>query len=213
MFIIAHNDSVILGPMRWNRYRFENEIQEECEIAATLPDLNTSSVISVSDDVKIYPVIATVHEQFNPRTQHLHGPFWTFTEDGATASYIAQDLPVESVKSSMKAEVANQRWVKESAGFSMTVQGVEVRIDTSRGNRDVFVQKYLLMADEEVSQWKFNDTWIALSKQDMMAIVSAINSHVQAQFDWEAGKIAEIDQCITLEQLDAIVIIDPVETE
>ena len=59
-------------------------------------------------------------------------------------------------------------------------------------------------------QWKFSQAWLVLSKQDLGVIVNAINSYIQAQFDWEADKIAEISNALTHEALDLIDLGNPV---
>lgn len=212
MFVIVHNSSVILGPMRWNKNRFENVITEECEVTASLPSRNDSlSPIIVTDNVKILPIQGTPSPAFNSRIEFLNGPFWEFTDSAAIMSYRVESLSVDAVKNTLKAECAAERWRRENNGVKITIQGLEVTVDTSRGNRDIFVQKFLLMADSDTVQWKFPEGWLALSKLELGAIVNAAAAHVQTQFDWEANKISEIDNCATLEQLDAIVIVDPVK--
>lgn len=207
MFVIVHNSSVILGPMRWNRYRFENTIQEELEleIPIILPDINESDVITINEEVKIYPVIGTIQEQFNPRTQHLHGPFWQFTDNGATASYIAQDLSIDAVKNQLKAEVANQRWIKENKGTNLVLNGVEYNFSTTKENRSVLQQALLSNLPE--LNWKLTgDQWVLLTPQDVQTILQSIIQYVQTCFDWELSKCNEIDSCQTLQQLNDVII-------
>lgn len=205
MFVIVYNNLVILGPMRWNRKRFENEIQEECEVTTTLPDKNENNPIIVSDNVKILPVQPTENPPYNPRIENLHGPFWEFTDTVAISSYIAQPLPIDAVKSQLKKDCATERYKREIAGTKVTIQNTEVTIDTNRGSRDIFVQKYLLMGDTDIVQWKFPEGWLELTKSELGLIVSAGAAHVQDQFNWESTKIVEIDSCETLEQLAVVI--------
>jgi hypothetical protein len=211
MFVIVYNNSVILGPMRWNKFRFENEILEECEVTKSLPNKNEDQVITVSENIKIYPVQGSPNPQFNPIIEHLNGPFWEFTETHAISSYQVQSLPIDAVKNTLKSETATERYSREIAGIKITIQETEVTIDTNRGDRDIFVQKFLLMSESDTVQWKFPEGWLTLSKTELGTIVSAGSNHVQSQFDWEATKIAEIDACETLEQLSEIVIRQPNE--
>ena len=208
MFIITHNNNVILGPMRWNRFRFENQIKEELEIEVTLPQVFDADVLEISTEVKIYRVVQEIQAEFNQRTQFLNGPFWQFTDNGAIANYMAENLSVDAVKNQMKSQVAAERYAKEISGVKIALQDKEVTIDTSRGNRDIFAQKYLLMGDADAIQWKFPECWLTLSKMDLGAIVQAGANHVQAAFDWESAKIVEVDGCSTLDQLNSIVISD-----
>ena len=210
MFVIIHNDSVILGPMKWNRYRFENEIEEECEVTVTLSDRNDNlqSVI-ISDQIKILPIQGTDNPSYNPRIEHLHGPFWEFTDTTAIYSYVVQPLPVGTVKNQLKIECSAERYRREIIGTKVTVQNTEVTVDTARGNRDIFVQRFLLMGDNDTVQWKFPEGWLELSKSELGLIVSMGAAYVQAQFNWESAKIVEIDSCETLTQLVDVIIEDP----
>ena len=206
MFVIIHNNSVILGPMRWNRFRFENTIQEECEVSTSLPDTNQLAIV-VSADVKILPVQGTQDPVFNPRIEFLHGPFWEFTDTIAISSYQVEPYNIDAVKSQLKAESMDQRWKTEVAGTKSTIQGVEITISTSREDRHIFIQKFLLMADLDTVQWKFPEGWLTLTKSDLNQIVTTSALYVQQQFDWESTKIAEIESCESLQQLDAIIIV------
>ena len=37
MFVITHNNNVILGPMKWNARRLSEVIQDDCEVTIVLP--------------------------------------------------------------------------------------------------------------------------------------------------------------------------------
>ena len=101
------------------------------------------------------------------------------------------------------------RWVKEGKGVTLTIQNTEVWCDTSRGNRDIFLQKYTIMPDNTTINWKFpNDIWLELTKSELGYIVSEGSTYIQSCFDWEASKAAIIDACTTLAELDALVFED-----
>ena len=207
MFVIVYQNSVILGPMRWNRFRFENEIAEELEIQVTLPDRNDNlQAIVINQDLKILPVVGTPEPQYNSKIQFLNGPFWQFTETQAISSYVAQDKTIEAVKNQLKSEVANERYRKEISGVKTTIQNTEITVETDRETRNVFVQKFTLMGENDTVNWKFPETWLTLTKADLGAVVAAGVQHIQSQFDWEMNKVTEIDACTTLTQLDQVVI-------
>lgn len=209
MFVIVHNNSVILGPMRWNRFRFENVIEEECEFTVSLPNSNDQPII-VSDNIKILPIQGTQDPEYNSRIEFLNGPFWVFTDTVAIQSFRVESINIEAIKNTMKAQTSAVRWKKETAGIKVIIQGTEVSVTTDRGDRDIFVQKFLLMGDSETVQWKFPEGWLVLTKADLGTIVTAGAQHVQDQFIWEAMKIAEIDACTTHAELAGIIIEDPV---
>jgi len=183
--------------MAWNKRRFESVILDDLEIIVDLPSANTNNVtISVSEEVKIYPVGNGVAlPEHNSRTQFLNGPYWDFSSGFAVASYVAENLPIEAIKSQLKAEVANNRWKKEVSGVKVTIQGLEVTVDTERGSRDIFVQQFLLMGAEDTVMWKFPEGWLNLTKADLGLAVMTGVQHVKGAFVWEEMKIGEIELC------------------
>ncbi len=209
MFVIVYENRVILGPMRWNRYRFENEIAEECDVVATLPNRNDSfDPIVVNESIKILPIQGTENPPYNPTIEILHGPFWTYTDTRAVMSYQVMPMQLDAAKNQLKAVVADERWRREVGGFDMELQNQTVRIDTARGSRDVYAQQYMLLGDAETVNWKFPGVWLTLSKAELGAIASSVTAHVNAAFAWEVAKISEIDSCLTLEELAAVAITD-----
>lgn len=207
MFVIAYNDTVILGPMKWNRDRFQNEIEEECEVITSLPYTNEDAII-VNQDIKIYPVQSAPNPTFNPKIEFLHGPFWEFTETHAISSYIVQDKSLSAVKNELKALTAQERWKKEISGVKVTVQNIEITADTNRGDRDIFIQQYLLMSESDTVMWKFPEAWLELTKTELGTIVGTGAYHVKQAFVWEQDLAMQIDACTTLSELDALIIID-----
>lgn len=217
MYVITHHhdyDEVLLGPIEWNPRFISSVLQSDL-------DLNYQPNILASDEQKVpYEVLRNVwirrvtynNEEHNPKIHTLMGPYWTYNGDEAIAEYRKQDKPLDIVKSELKQLVTARRYEKEIAGVKVTIQGIEVTVDTARGSRDVFVQKYLLMGDNDTVEWKFPETWLTLTKSDLGLAVQAGVAHVQSQFSWENAKFNEIDACTTLEELDAFVI-EPKPTE
>ena len=211
MFVIIQDNFVVLGPMRWNKFRFQNFLREECDVDVTdLPQTNESTPIVVNSTIKILPATNAPAVSYNQKTQHLHGPFWQFTDTQAIASYLIEDLPIDFVRSTLKTLAATERYRREIQGTKVTLNGQEISIATTREQRAVFVQQMMAMTDTDVVQWKFDQsTWMQLTKQDFQTIVSAINEFVQQQFQWEAAKHQEIDNVETLDTLDQIQILEP----
>lgn len=203
MFVIVHNDFVIKGPNEWNKKRFEEVLREECEINYTLDFRNDSRVpIIISDTVKILPTIGTPEPEYNPRIQHLIGPYWNFTESGAEISFVPEFLPLDTVKGQLKDSITNYRYTKETRGIKLTIQDTEVTIDTARGSRDIFLQAYLTLSDTDTLNWKFPETWIVLSKADLGTIVNAGRNHIQTCFNWELDFHSRVDAQTTLNDLN-----------
>lgn len=113
-------------------------------------------------------------------------------------------MPVDVVKNLLKETIKNVRYEYETEGFKHTIQDTEVTINTNRTSRDVFLNTYLSMTDNESVSWKFPEVWLNISKFDLQQIVNEMKRHVQDGFSWEQSKSIEIDSANTLEELDAI---------
>ena len=46
----------------------------------------------------------------------------------------------------------------------------------------------------------------SMAKSEIKDLITALDAHIQTQYDWHLSKIAEIEACETLSELDAIVI-------
>ena len=203
-YVLVHNGFVINGPRAWNYRSFESSLEEDCEITYKLPmSKDDEEIITIDDNTKIYAA-ELVYPDYNPKIEYPHGPFWDFSSGKAIGTFQVLQTPIELIKNTLKEKIAAVRWNKEVNGFKTTVQGTEVFINTARENRNAFVQRYVLMQENETIQWKFVETWVSLSKAEIGEIASAVASHIQAQFDWEVSKQVEIDACTTAEELDAI---------
>jgi len=202
MFVIIYKNQVVLGPMRWNQFRFENFLAEEHEITTTLSPSNTDQVVIVNDNCKIMPIQGSPNPEFNPTIEMLHGPFWEFTDTVAISSYQVEPLALDAVKNMLKERASIERYKKEVSGTTVTIQDTQVSLATDRDSRNTFNTTYSLAKD--TVNWKFPEGWLTLTKKELMLAVSAINSYVQAQFNWESNKVSEIEAATTLEQLAGI---------
>ena len=206
MYVLINNNQVINGPRSWNYRSFESTLEDELEITYKLPIQKTDNdPIIINEETKILPA-TLIYQGFNSRIEHLDGPFWEFSDTLATGTFIIKPNNIDAVKNDLIAQTAAIRYTKETAGIKVTVQNTEVTIDTARGNRDIFVQKYLLMGESDTVQWKFPECWLTLSKSDLGMIVSSATAFIQDQFSWEEGKALGINACSTLEELNSIVL-------
>ena len=190
MFLITHNNNVILGPMKWNARRFTEVIEDDCEITVTLPTTN-DSYYEVNDEIKIYPVQGTINPEYNSKTEYLHGPFYTYVDGVAISSMVVEQLPLSAAHNFIKQEAANVRWTKQNSGVKVTLNNVEYTFATDLQTKSTFHQ--YISSNLESVNWKVDqDTWIVLSKSDIQTVFNSIVNHVQSAFDWEVAKLAEI---------------------
>lgn len=199
MFVIVHNNSVVLGPMPWRKRFFESTLADDLEIEVSLPSSN-EGVYIVDANTKIMPAVYT-EEPITSYTKKLDGPFWTFTETLATGSFVAVDKNIEHMRSDLKQLVADIRWSKETGGIKVAFGGVDYSIDTSRDGRNIFMQAAQLGAN---TTWKFNEGWVALTVADLQTIVQAVFTHVQLCFAEEAALVAQIEAATSIDQLATI---------
>jgi Domain of unknown function (DUF4376) len=208
--ITNHNeqDFVILGPIEWKPRYIANVVSDETGEDVTInpgDDANVPFDLLPGVRIRHCNIVYSTLENFNDKIHKFDGPTWTYNEDGtATATWNQADKDLGIVKGEIKTVVASHRYSKEVSGVKLTLQGVEVSLDTSRENRDRYHTKHLSMAEEETANWKFSEAILSLSKADLLAVHNAVNAHVQQWFDWEANKISEIHACTDLSELDAV---------
>lgn len=209
MYVVTHDDQVLLGPINWNSRMFNAVIEEDTEIVVNLLPSDSNRVpLDLGNGIKIREAKET-REAINPKIEMYNGPFWTFDETYGTASYVKVPKPLALIKSELKELLAAERYRKEQLGTKATIQNTEVTVDTARGGRDIFVQQYLLLPVDATTNWKFPEGWLTLSKSDLGACVAAGVGYVQAQFNWEADLVAQIEAATTAAELDALVIVEP----
>lgn len=200
MFVIVYNNQVILGPMPWRKFFFENIIEEDCEVQVTLPQKNDVPY-TVNSEIVILPARYT-HEEHNPITQKHNGPFWTITETEAVGNFVTLDKDVDHVKSELKQLVADKRWQKEVSGIKVTINDIEYSVDTSREGRKIYIEQ--LQMNSSSYDWKFNEGYVTLSLVDLQNIVQSINEHVQNCFAEERNRINLIDSKTSLDDLELL---------
>lgn len=205
MFVIVHEGFVIKGPNDWNKLRFEEVLREECEVDYKLETRNDDrNPIIISDTVKILPVVGLPQPEFNPRTEFLNGPFWNFTDTTAEMYYQVENLHVDVVKSFFMNKVTSHRYTKETSGVKVTIQDIEVSIDTSRESRNIFIQAFTTMNDTDTLNWKFPESWLTISKADLGIAIAAGRDHIQSCFDWENNWLNRVNAAVTLDDMNTL---------
>lgn len=208
-YVLENNNYVINGPRAWNYRSFESTLEEDLEIEYKLPLSKTDEeVITIDENTHIY---ASRYEYpvYNQKIEYLHGPFWDFSSGIAIGTFEIVPLTLDQIRHELKQKVAANRYTRENAGIKVIIQGLEVTIDTSRDNRNIFVQKYILMSDTDTVQWKFPEGWLTLSKEELGLIVSTGATYIQSQFDWEVEKGIEINAKETAKELDLVDVGNP----
>lgn len=205
MFVLVHKGRVLVGPMGWNRAMFDGNL-EKLGIRFTLPRFEPESLPLTIDENTTVKRVEFAQTEYNQKTQYLEGPYWDHSGAVSIASYQVKDQPIDSVRARLKETLAENRWKREVAGTKTTIQNLQVTVDTARGSRDVFVQKYLLMAEDATVTWKFPEGWLTLTKSELGQAIQAGAAHVESAFKWESDKAIELDNCRTLTELDIVLL-------
>ena len=204
LYVLIDGQYVVNGPREWNARSFQNTLSDDYEINYVLPQQKTDlDPIVINDTLRILPASLT-YPEYNPKIEYCDGPYWTYDNDFAAGTFKVKEQPIDFVKSDLKNIVSSNRYDKEIAGTTTTVQTLEVFIDTSRTNRNTYVNAYNLMADTDTINWKFIEGWLVLTKEEMKSVVDVGANYVNTQFEWESSKVQEIDNCTTLEELNNV---------
>jgi len=212
LYSIVYKGRVIVGPLAWAQKYFTDVLRIRHRITANIPGQAPEVMPYVIDqDTSIHDVVENKPE-FDAMTQYLYGPLWDLSADVVVANYEVKEQNIEDARNNFRAVAAFERYKKEITGAKATIQGQEVTVDTSRDGRNIFVQKYTLMADGDTVNWKFPETWLTLTKSDLGLAVQAGVDHVQGAFNWEKNIDDQINAAQTAQELHAIPIVEPEPT-
>ena len=210
MYALVNGQELLLGPVAFNYRMINSVLEEELEVEFRVTSQDYQSVpLSFTEDIKILPARNDIPE-YDPRFQSVAQTSHTITDTEVVFGYGVGDKTLEQIKGEYKARVAPERWNKENTTVTVTINGKEITVSTSRDNRLALVSK--LLSGDGPYNFKFNDgVWEEISKIDLQTILNEIDGVVQAAFDWELAKLAEIDACEDGEAVYAVVIVPPVE--
>lgn len=210
LYSLIHDQQLLLGPIKYN-YQLINYDLEELDIEQKLTSKSFDQVPIQFDEKTFLLPAREVYPEYDARYQKLSSPTWSIETENDTPTevvftYSVVDRSLEEVKSEIKSLVAPERRNKENTKATLTIQGTEISVSTSRENRLSFASK--LLSSPGPHNFKFGDeTWIQITTTDLESIIHAIDEKVQEAFDWELAKIQEIDACTTIDEVYAVEII------
>ena len=209
MYALVNGQELILGPIAFN-YRMINDELEELEVDFRVTSNDYQSVpITFTEDIKILPTRNEVPEH-DPTFQSVSQSSHEITDSEVVFYYSVNDKSLEQIKAEYKLGVKPERQRRENTTVGVTVNGSAITVSTSRDNRLSLVSK--LLSSDGPYNFKFdNGVWAEISKTDLQTILTEIDTVVQAAFDWELAKLAEIDACESAEAVYEVEIVPPVE--
>lgn len=211
MYVLVHKERVLVGPRDWNRPMFEGALNK-LKIQVMLPRRDPQELPFVIDEDTYITNAAIVIPPHNEKIETYHGPYWNFENKNlAVGTYEIKEKQLGSIRELLINQTAAERYRREVAGTTAVIQDTTVTLDTSRDGRNVFIQKYTLMGENDTVNWKFPEGWLTLTKSDLGIAVAAGAAHIQGSFDWEKAKVEEIEAAEDAATLDAIIIVEPQE--
>lgn len=213
---LIHNNSLELGPFGANVHYINQEL-EELEVEERVSPQSFSELpIHFSDGLTHLLPTETVIPENNPKYQNVGNFTWEIiTEDEIPVKVVFThpiiDKTLEEVKELRKQEVAPARRQKENTTITLTINGTQVEVSTSREERLMLASK--LSAAPGPHNFKFQNTWLEITTEELQYIVSEVDKVVQEAFDWELAKLQEIDACATIDDVYDVVIVEKPELE
>lgn len=142
--------------------------------------------------------------EYDPKYYNLGNFTWEIIEENqiptkVKLTYSLIEKTLDEVKQQRKSEIAPIRRQKENTIISLTVNGVEIQISTAREER-VLISSRLILPEESFN-YKFKNTWLEITLNDLQYVLNEINKVVQNAFDWEYQKLQEIDACETIDDV------------
>jgi hypothetical protein len=205
MYALVNQNQVILTQGNWNPIMFNNVLAEECGVYKRVYIADEANVpLIFNDETKILKYF-DLKPNYNSRIEWIDGPTYEITENHVVGSYIVKQLDLDIAKGNLKNQLPGLRYGKEIQTIQAVVQNKFVTIRTDRDTRAVLSANALGCGDGYVN-WKFDNEWLQLTKDDLISLLQQTNQSTQEAYDWEYSKMIEIDNCKTLEQIDKIVI-------
>lgn len=206
---LIHNNSLELGPFGAN-VRYINQELEELEVEERVSSESFSELpIHFSDGLTHLVPTKRVIPENNPKYQNIGNFTWEIiTENDVPVKVVFThpiiDKTLEEVKELRKQEVSPYRREKENTSITLTVNNTAVEVSTSREERVLLSAK--LSASPGPHNFKFQNTWLEITTEELQYIVNEVDKVVQEAFDWELAKLQEIDVCETIDEVYDVVI-------
>lgn len=206
---LINKDSLILGPMGFN-VRMINFDLEDLEIEDRItPQSYTDLPIHFSDNETHLVLIEKIIPEHDPKYHNVGNFTWEIIKENNTPTKVVLTYPIinktlEEVKNIRKLEIAPCRREKENTTITVNLNGTQVEVSTSREERLLLASK--LAASPGPHNYKFINTWLEVTTEQLQTIVSEIDVKVQEAFDWELAKLQEIDACTTIDEVYDVIV-------
>ena len=206
---LIHNNSLILGPIGYNVRMINSEL-EDLEVEERLTPSSYQEIpIHFTDNLTHLIPLEKNIPSYDSKYEKENGFLWEIIKEGETPTKVVFNYNItprtlEEVKVIRKTEVSPVRREKENTLIKLTVSNTEVVVSTSREERVLMASK--LASSPGPHRFKFQNTWVEITTQELEYILQEIDAVVQTAFDWEYDKLQEIDACETIDEVYDVVI-------
>lgn len=201
---LINNDSLILCPIGYNIRMINSEL-EDLDVSETInPQSYTEIPIHFSDGLTHLLLVEKEIPQHDPKYHNVGNFTWEIIKENdvpikVKLTYPIIDKTLDEVKYIRKQEVKPERQRRENQVLTLIVNNTEVQVSTSREERLLLTSK--LSSSSGTYNYKFLNTWLGITQQELQYIISEIDSFVQQAYDWELLKLQEIDACETIDDV------------
>jgi hypothetical protein len=213
LYALVRNNQIQVGPRTWNRGFFLDYLEEENLDFKLIPRKEQIEPV-ITDEWKLLPVTEVEYPDLDGIYEQLVGPFWTIHENHITGLYTKTDSELNGVKGFLKNTVASNRYLVETGKLEYTFSdGQVVELYTEREERMIYLNTLQALPDGMTVPFKFKNGIFrtGVTKQQLQEIVNLGMMHIASTFEWESGKVTEIENATTKEELKAIELKHPLQ--
>lgn len=155
--------------------------------------IGSTSIPAGATDLEQFGLVPIVGSEpvYDPATQRVSGPTYSFTGAVVERVYAVEDIPVEELRARAAEQIADRRWQAEVAGI--TVNGMAVATDRDSQSLITGAAIAAMRDPAYVCRWKTATGFVELNAEQLTAVADTVRAHVQACFDREAALLAELD--------------------
>lgn len=208
---LVHDNSLILGPMGLNVRMINGEL-EDLELEDRISPQSFGDLpIHFSDGITHLVLIDKDVPSYDSKYHNIGNHTWEIIKENdvpvnVKLTYNIVDKTLEEVKQLRKKEIAPIRKQKENGSTRIFVNGNSIEVPTTREERILLSAKRSSFSGS--CNYKFKNTWVSITPEDLDYIITQIDNVVQQAFDWELEKLNEIDACQTIDDVYNVVLIE-----
>lgn len=207
---LIHNSSLVLGPMGFNVRMINSEL-EELELSDKISTQDYQNLpIHFSDGLTHLLPLEKEYPEYDLKYHNIGNFTWKIIEENeipikVKLIYSIVNKTLDEVKLLRKSELSSIRKQKENQILTLTINDTIIETTTSREEKQLLVSK-MLSSSSGCYNFKFKNTWLEITNQDLEYIISEIDKIIQSAFDWEYNKFQEIDNCNSIDEVYNVII-------